>query len=186
MKALGKGSMASYLEIALNVVGVLLWVALGIVMSAAFAYVTVWLLVGSGVLDPMALKRDLSALFGLDGSVDWQLLAIVLLAALVAVPGGIIIVGRLKALYASFRSAEYFKKENANHLRVIWITMIVVEVSRYAIQAGAGIVFSANGALQKLSVNVNLMSWVAILVLIAVAEVFREGARLREEQELTI
>ena len=32
--------------------------------------------------------------------------------------------------------------------------------------------------------HINLMTWAASLVLIVLAEVFREGARLREEQEL--
>jgi hypothetical protein len=31
-----------------------------------------------------------------------------------------------------------------------------------------------------------MMTWGAIVILIVLAEVFREGARLREEQDLTI
>jgi hypothetical protein len=186
MKALGRGSIASYLEIALNVVGILLWVALGGLIIGAASYAAFWALVGAGVFDPSEFEGELSVLIGLDGSLSWHLVTAAVLAGFVAIIGGLVIVGRLKSLYASFRSAQYFKKENATHLRVIWITMIAVEVSRYAIQAGAGLVFTAVGAAPKLSVNINLMSWTAILVLIAVSEVFREGARLREEQELTI
>jgi hypothetical protein len=34
--------------------------------------------------------------------------------------------------------------------------------------------------------GVNLTTWFAVLVVIVLAEVFREGARLRSEAELTI
>jgi hypothetical protein len=34
--------------------------------------------------------------------------------------------------------------------------------------------------------RVDLSTWGSILILIVLAEVFREGARLKEEQELTI
>ena len=34
--------------------------------------------------------------------------------------------------------------------------------------------------------EVNLAVWFAVLVIIVLAEVFREGARLRQEQKLTI
>jgi hypothetical protein len=35
-------------------------------------------------------------------------------------------------------------------------------------------------------IEIDLSTWLSIFVLIALAEVFREGARLKEEQELTI
>ena len=46
----------------------------------------------------------------------------------------------------------------------------------------------ASGATQdaNLTLKVDLSTWGSILILIVLAEVFREGARLKEEQELTI
>jgi len=198
MKALGKGSIASYLEIALNVVGVLLWVALGGVVIGAIAYVVVLALISAGVLPSTIVEGGrghinnggLSASFDVDGGMAWQLVTPALLAAGVAISGGIIIVRRLKKLFESFRSAEPFRKENATHLRVIWLTMLVIELSRYVLMALTGGLIAAFGEPAgtdwEFKVNINLMTWAAILVLIVLAEVFREGARLREEQELTI
>jgi hypothetical protein len=37
-----------------------------------------------------------------------------------------------------------------------------------------------------LNLQINVSAWLSIFVLIVLAEVFREGARMREEQELTI
>lgn len=182
MKALGRGSIASYLEIALNVVRVLLWAALGLVVVV----LVMSTLIEIGVLDREELARQSQIVVDIDRTVGWPMLIASFVAALIAISGGLIIVGRLKAVYATFRAGEYFKKENATNLRVIWLTMIGVELSRYAIQATAGALFLASGAKTELFLSVNLMSWTAILVLIAVSEIFREGARLREEQELTI
>ncbi|HRE44181.1 MAG TPA: DUF2975 domain-containing protein, partial [Terricaulis sp.] len=77
---------------------------------------------------------------------------------------------------------------NALHLRVIWIAMLVMEIARYALMALAGVlitVFEPN-VQANIELNVDLTAWASILILIVLAEVFREGARLKEEQELTI
>lgn len=198
MKALGRGSIASYLEIALNVIGVMLWVALGGVILGAVVYVIALILSGMGVLPEAIFEGGRGRIsqpgaevnFDISGGLAWQLVVPALAAAGVAVSGGIVIVRRLKKLFESFRSAEPFRKENATHLRIIWITMLGIELSRYALMALTGVLIATFGEPAgtdwKFSVNVNLMTWAAILVLIVLAEVFREGARLREEQELTI
>lgn len=198
MKALGRGSIASYLEIALNVIGVFLWVALGGVVIGAIAYAITGALIAAGIVPASIFDAGsgqvrnggLTATFDIDTGLAWQLVVPALLSALVAISGGLIIVQRLKKLFASFRSAEPFRKENATHLRIIWVTMLAIELSRYALMALTGVLIAAfgepPGTEWKFSVNINLMTWAAILVLIVLAEVFREGARLREEQELTI
>lgn len=198
MKALGRGSIASYLEIALNMIGVVLWVSFGAVILGSVVYVAVLALISAGVLPETIIESGrghinspgVDAEFNMDSSMAWQLVLPALLSALIAITGGLIIVRRLKKLFASFRSAEPFRKENATHLRVIWMTMIGIELSRYALMAVTGGLIAAFGEPAgtdwEFKVNINLMTWAAILVLIVLAEVFREGARLREEQELTI
>jgi hypothetical protein len=42
------------------------------------------------------------------------------------------------------------------------------------------------GAEANFNINIDLSTWMSIAILIVLAEVFREGARLKEEQELTI
>jgi len=68
--------------------------------------------------------------------------------------------------------------------------MLIVEVSRYVLSALMTALIAAfePGAAAHLSfkLNINLSTWVSIFVLIVLAEVFREGARMKEEQELTV
>jgi hypothetical protein len=199
MKALGRGSIASYLELALNVVQLILWVALGGVIAGALAYGVVSALVAAGVIGPDIFESGqarvqspgVEATLQMDRpGLGWQIVVPALLSAFVAVSGGIVIVRRLKKLFESFRSAEPFRKENATHLRIIWVSMLVIELSRYALMGLTGALIATFGEPEgtdwTFNVNINLMTWAAILVLIVLAEVFREGARLREEQELTI
>lgn len=198
MKALGKGSIASFMEVALKITAIVLWVLLGCVAMAALAYAVLGGLIAAGLVDPNILAGGRGRVDGgafeasidMDSGLAWQVVAPALLSALVAISGALIIVRRLLKLFESFRSGEPFRKENANHLRVIWITMTAVELSRYVILVLTGVILAAfgepAGADMSLKLNVNLMPWASILVLIVLAEVFREGARLREEQELTI
>jgi hypothetical protein len=198
VKALGRGSIASWLEIGLNVLWVILWIAFAGVIVGAVAYAVIMGLVANGVLPASLLEGGrghvengaASITFSTDQGLAWQIVAPALAAAAAAVAGGLIIVDRLRRLFASFRSAEPFRKENATHLRVIWVTMLAIELSRYALLALTGLLIAAFGEPEgtdwTFNFHMNLMTWAAILVLIVLAEVFREGARLREEQDLTV
>lgn len=197
MKVLGRGSIASYLEVALNVVEVILWIVLSGVVLGAVMYAVVMGLVAGGALpvellhggEGRIVKEGVDLGFSSSG-MAWQIVAPALMAAAVGVSGGLIIVARLKRLFESFRSAEPFRKENATHLRVIWLTMMTIELSRYALHALTGVLIAAFGEPRgtdwTFDLRINVMVWACILVLIVLAEVFREGTRLREEQDLTI
>ena len=83
-----------------------------------------------------------------------------------------------------------FGKENATHLRAIWMTMIGIEVARYLLLALTGFLLATfGGPLAQnadIKLSINLSTWASILILVVLAEVFREGARMKAEQELTI
>lgn len=205
MKALGKGSVASIVQIGLSVAWWALWIATAVWGVLMISYAVFMLLVGAGVIDPAAIPAvdrsegvhvevagiDQNALRDLQWT-DWQIFVPALLAGAVTIGGSLMIVSRLRRLFSAFSSGEPFRRENAQHLRVIWITMVVMELSRYALLAATGIfvgVFGAPDSVANASFSVdgeNFSSWMSILVLIVLAEVFREGARLKEEQELTI
>jgi len=123
------------------------------------------------------------------GGWTWPIFVPALLIGGVAVAGALMIVWRLRKLFDSFSSGEPFRRENANHLRAIWIIMMIIELSRYVLFAVTGLlitIFGGPNVQAHYEFNVDLSTWGAILILIVLAEVFREGARMKEEQELTI
>ncbi len=181
MKALGRGSIASFLHTALLFAWVGLWVAAALVLGA-LGYSLFLAFTREGAINAAALSEL--------GGAGWQVVVPALLGAGVAIGGGLVIVWRLRRLFESFSTGDPFRRENAQHLRVIWIALLIMELARYATLA----LFSAlmatygppEGARIDYDPDLNLWNWAEILILIVLAEIFREGARLREEQELTI
>ncbi|MGQ0531624.1 MAG: DUF2975 domain-containing protein [Caulobacteraceae bacterium] len=202
MKALGKGSIASIIRVGLTIAWVVLWVAAVSVGLGAIGYSVVLALVANGAIDPAILEGgggniglgggsggDLHVTYDQPGGATWPVVVPALLIAVVAIAGALVIVWRLRKLFDAFSTGEPFRRENAQHLRVIWITMLVIEVSRYLLMALTGVLLTAYGGPNveaNYALSVDLSTWGSILILIVLAEVFREGARLKEEQELTI
>lgn len=198
MKALGKGSVASVIKIGLDVVWVVLWIAAIAIgatalLSVALALLSSTVFAGGAIdiggevhIDAAGIKVS-----GVAASqLGWPLVLAGFLAAGVAIAAGLIIVDRLRKLFAKFTSDAPFDRENASHLRVIWITMLAAELSRYAITGlvvGLVSVFGRpDGVSLTVEPTINLSTWGAILILVVLAEVFAEGARMRDEQDLTI
>lgn len=200
MKALGKGSIASIVRIGLQVAWWALWLAAGMLVAAAVAYGVIMILIANGAIDPALLEGgdgrvgdtgNFSVTYDTPGGATWPVVVPALLIGGVAVGGSLIIVWRLRRLFEAFTSGDPFRRENAQHLRVIWITMLAVEVSRYLLMALAGVLILNFGGPSVSDINISITgeritTWGSILIVIVLAEVFREGARLKEEQELTI
>jgi hypothetical protein len=68
---------------------------------------------------------------------------------------------------------------------MIAATLGALEIGRYVFVPLLRLVRHANSH-SHLNGSVNLTAWFAVLVIVVLAEVFREGARLRSEAELTI
>ncbi len=204
MKALGKGSIASIVRIGLMVAWYALWVAAIGIVCGAIGYGVILTLIANGSIDPSLLQGgagnvelggggggDFHVTYDQPGGGTWPVVVPFLLIMAVAVAGSLVIVWRLRKLFDSFSSGEPFRRKNATHLRVIWITMIVIEVARYALTASTAGLVMAFGEAEGVGVRdvefaIDFSTWMSILILIVLAEVFREGARLKEEQELTI
>jgi hypothetical protein len=192
MRALGKGSIAEIIRVGLVISWAVLWVCAAALVAMGVAYA----LNATGIV-------NFSALFGpnshiqIDDSVvvsasapSWPVVLPAFLIGAVVITGGLMIVWRLRKLFDSFCSGQPFAKENATHLRAIWITMIGIEVARYLLLGLTGFLLTNFGGPlaqhAEIKVSVNLSTWASILILVVLAEVFREGARLKAEQELTI
>ncbi|MBL8549839.1 MAG: DUF2975 domain-containing protein [Hyphomonadaceae bacterium] len=201
-KALGRGSVASLIQVGLHLAWIALWLAAGGLALIFLAWIGVHLAIANGLLSPdfvTAGDRKLeyfwtfgSARIVFDNPNDfaWPYAIPAILAAAVVIAGLLVVVARLKKLFGNFASGQPFSADNAGHLRVIWIALLVMEVSRYAIAALMKLLVLAIGQPEDVNVIVappfSFSAWAAILILIVLAEVFREGARLREDQELTI
>lgn len=193
MKALGKGSIAEIIRIGLLIAWIVLWIAAAAVAAIAVAFA----LHSAGLIDMgnfFAPDNGMRVSFGDDaivlpaGAPTWPLFISAILIGVVVVGGGLMIVWRLRQLVESFCSGQPFARPNATHLRAIWITMVGIEVARYALLFLTVAALTGFGATPDadLTLKVDLSTWGSILILIVLAEVFREGARLKEEQELTI
>lgn len=197
MKILGQGSVASILKLILDIVWWLLWIAAGLLFAWALLYGAMTLGVAAGWLNSAWEANHIKILAGgahagsrTDNDLGWTIGIPALLGAIFAIGGGLVVVDRLKRLFANFCSDKPFLMENAHHLRVIWIALLVLELSRYAVAGMISLAMALFGqpaaAHVSVSLSVRLDSWFAIFTLMVLAEVFRVGARMREEQDLTI
>ena len=172
MRAMGPGSVSSLLKIILDVVFFALWVGiavLGVIMLAALLL----------SFDPELL----SSLAGREVSARGPMLVGGLLALLLYMAGVLVIVGRLRSIFATLTAGDPFHPDNVRRLRVVGLMLAGLELGRYLIWALGS---SLLPGVDRVEPNFSLTAWFSVLVVFVLAEVFREGARLRREAELTI
>ena len=177
MRALGPGSVSSILKTILDVVNFVLWIGIG---GASLAIIALLLV----SFDPKLLGGHV--LFdGLRIQGPWlgPLAAAMVVAIDLYLGGAMVIVRNLRSIFASLIAGDPFHPANIGRLRMIGGALAVLEVGRYVAAALAHMMF--RGAVH-IGGGVDLTTWFAVLSIFALAEVFREGARLRGEAELTI
>jgi hypothetical protein len=185
MRALGPGSVSSFLKIILDVVFAVLWV-----LVAVFALLTLTALLltfNPDLIPDIRLPGDsgqsgatiaLSEVRENGGSITSSLLA-----ADLSMAGFLVIVGSLRRIFATLTAGDPFHPDNVARLRLIGLMLAGLELGRYAFWAvSAWLLPGVNSVEPRLS----LTAWFSVLVVFVLAEVFREGARLRREAELTI
>jgi hypothetical protein len=179
MRALGPGSVSSFLKIILDVVYValcisILLIGVGMVASLLFDL--------NPALFSQAIRSGLTAGDSLSGpEIAAELLGAGLYAA-----GVLVIVGALRRIFVTLTTGDPFHPRNVSRLRLIGVMLAalgLLEMARYPMtlldsRLAAHEAHQAGG--------LNLTTWFAVLVVFVLAEVFREGARLRREAELTI
>ena len=176
MRALGPGSVSSFLSSILDVVYVALSIAavgVGLTLVAVLIF---------------TINPDIFGLKGLFGAAGAEvthrpMLLGETLAAALYVAGVLVIVGRLRKIFSTLTAGDPFDPENVRRLRMIGIMLGALELSRYVAALIAAWIAPHEA---KPAHGVSLTAWFAVLVVFVLAEVFREGARLRREAELTI
>ena len=177
MRALGRGSVSSFLKVILDVFLVVLWILLVVVALGVLAALLL-----SFRPDIISSHVDIDAL-NVQGPWLGPAAAALLFIFDLYIIGGIIVVSRLRAIFATLIAGDPFQPDNARRLRVIGGALAVLELGRYALSSLARAIL--HGAIH-IGGGISLTTWFAVLVIFVLAEVFREGARLRGEAELTI
>ncbi|MFN3815417.1 DUF2975 domain-containing protein [Brevundimonas sp.] len=172
-KALGPGSVSSLLKTALDVAYILLWLVTGVLLLVLIASLFIPLdnlTVTLGDQRQLPLTRPL-LLFGV--------------GAWVAYFGGFVLILRnLRMIFRTLTVGDPFHPENVRRLRHVGVILAVVTGGVFTAQMAMARV--APGVLSQQGLSDLLTPVFSVLVVFVLAEVFREGARLRRESELTI
>jgi len=116
-----------------------------------------------------------------------------LIAGTIMCVGLILIMSQLRHVFKTLVAGDPFVPENASRFKNIAFTLAILELARLLIRPTLH--FFTKFSLDENSVsdefalqlsNTNLLTWMAVLVLLVLAQVFHEGAHLREEQQMTI
>lgn len=184
MKTLGPNSVSSGLAIALKIgyVFVAVWVA-GMVASAVMSLLVFILFTAKSQAPPAALSYL---------QMTWTVGVPDVLYRIAIAIGAIAIVYRLRALFDAFAQNQPFAAGNAEHLRKIWVTLVLVEILRIGAFIAARVLTTlyvagvASPLPPEIASPIDLYRWFVIFVVLILTEVFRQGTRLREDSELTV
>lgn len=176
MRALGPGSVSSFLKIILDVVFVALWVGVG---SVALLMLAALLL----SFNPDLIGSITMNMGGGELVKKWPVVIGGLFAAALYLVGVLVIVARLRQIFATLMAGDPFHPDNVRRLRVIGLALGGLELVRYAVWAVGDLILPGQTTVDH---DFSLTAWFSVLVVFVLAEVFREGARLRREAELTI
>jgi hypothetical protein len=177
MRTLGPGSVSSFLKIILDVTWFALWVLIGILALAGLA--ALLLSFNTELIEQIEFRTDL----GEDPAKIGPMLAAALFAGALYMGGVLLIVGNLRRIFLTLTAGDPFHPDNVGRLRFIGLALAGLELGRWVFWGATAMLFPdvdrGNGAL-------SLTTWFSVMVVFVLAEVFREGARLRREAELTI
>ena len=176
MRALGPGSVSSFLKIILDVVFAALWIGVAVLSLITLAALL------------LSFNPDLLAKVKFQGEVAevanrGPVLTAGLAAAAAYLAGILVIVGSLRRIFSTLTAGDPFHPDNVARLRLIGLMLAGLELGRYAFWAVSAWLFPS---LKRDDPSLGLTAWFSVLVVFVLAEVFREGARLRREAELTI
>lgn len=186
---LGQKSLSSSLSTALKLAHILFSIGFGLALVSA--------VVGIGLSIARAFDWVPAKVFSEEGGriplhAHWTIAVPYLAFAVIGTRGALKIVERLQRIFASFVANEPFAPENAIHLRSIWMTLVVIEISRivaWVLMHGLTALFAANESItfpKGLGDPLDLVRLFLVFVVLILAEVFRRGTQLRNEAELTV
>jgi hypothetical protein len=180
MRTLGPGSVSSFLKVAVEVIYAALWVLLAI-QAVAVATLLIAEPLGLGLLrlSPYALHITGAPRMSADGPA----VAVVLCVSALYVGVLLVICGQMRRVLDTLTRGDPFHPANVRRLRVMGLALVSLEALGYLSHVAVKLFARTD---QPWALSFNGAAWFAILVVFVLAEVFREGARLRQEAELTV
>jgi hypothetical protein len=174
MRLIGKRSVASALRWVLGFINT--FVAIAVVVTGLALVVTLVAPdVAAGFLDGLARS---------EGDSDIRLLLserAVYLAGFVAVLSTWWILNRLRRMFLAVNQGDAFEPANVGRLRGVGIGLIGVQVAGMILA-----VATPDGMAADTGYSLNLSEILGILIVFMLAEVFRQGADMRDEQMTTV
>lgn len=176
LRAMGPGSMASLLNVAL-VVAYWLMIALTVLMLVIFVAVIFIPMPSIG----LTITHD-------SGGTQIPVPRVYILFAFAAFAGYFggfaLILSQLRQIFRTLAVGDPFHPDNVSRLKQIGLILAVVTGGAWIGQTLVARL--ARGAMEAPSLFDLITPAFSVLVVFVLAEVFREGARLRRESELTI
>jgi len=172
MKAIGKGSLASILSVGLHFSRIIIWIAF-----AGLAIAMVAIPFAAIIFEYLQNFENVNV--GADFDVD-RGDYVEVAHHFVTFSVLLFIVNRLLEILKTLRLGSPFVSENADRFRTVGYALLIGEGAKFAFGILSKI-FDAD-----INVDIQLITWVAILAVFVLAEVFHEGARMKEEQDLTV
>ncbi|AZU02671.1 hypothetical protein X907_0121 [Glycocaulis alkaliphilus] len=186
MRALSPGFLTSLLKIFLDVAIIVLW---GLLVLASLVTLS---LMAFGIFSLTGMGPDLPDAFVRFLQLDIVIALPLGVAAIIAI---LFITDRLRRIVITLVQGDPFVPENAGHLRAIALAIAIYQIIRYGAHGIIALIFTVFGRPVESGVSVqpefglnalNIGAWIAVIALLVLSEVFREGTRLRDEQKLTI
>ncbi len=94
----------------------------------------------------------------------------------------------LRKIVKTLLAGDPFVPENISRLRLVWIVLAVFELFRMVIHMVLSVDINALNVISvdNPTLDIRLGTWFLVFVIAALAEVFRHGAVMRRDQELTV
>lgn len=195
MRYLGKGSVSSFLEICLKVVWALCLAGLVAILGGALVV---------ALVDRARLYPGPGSLFSLDlYGISFRLESVktavrdpraiilgLLVFAFFMLGLATVIVYQFRRIFANLKAGQPFIPENVRRIRAIGLLVILTCLVQSFLGFGLGMILAKNLAIEGVTIrpqlNFGLDGILVGLAILVLAEVFRYGAALQEDRDLTV
>ena len=93
-----------------------------------------------------------------------------------------LLIFRLRMVIVTVERGDPFHPDNPRNLRLIALLLALIEISR----TGARLLMPDSPVSVAQDVDSWFVAWLSVLIVFILAEVFREGSRLRDEADFTV